>query len=142
MVTDRKPLLGGDPGLQAARDKLVGRGLAPPDYFRIDFLEDMDGRFRPAQRLRARYRQLITALGGMELLSPQIDSLVRRVVHLEALIEESEQARLENKPPLLDIGAYLQSVNVLVGLYKAIGLKHHAKPIATLQDVLRKEAGS
>lgn len=124
-----------------SRDRLVGQGRAVEVYYRSDsFLNDLDLRFRPGQQLRRRYRALIAAIGGLDAASPQQDSVIRRIVHLEALLEETELARLSNKPPVLEVGAYLQAINTLTGLFRLLGLKRMAKPIPSLQEYLHARA--
>ena len=98
------------------------------------FLVELDGRFRPAQVLRARYDALATDLGGLNYLSYKQRSWCRRVIHLEARIEKWELALAQGKT--VSVTQYLQAVNGLIGLFKLLGLKRKARDV-TLGEVLK-----
>jgi hypothetical protein len=54
------------------------------------FMEELDGRVRAARTLRQRLRELTNDLGGLANLSYQEQSLCKRAIHIERLIEKKE----------------------------------------------------
>ncbi len=115
-----------------------------PERYDGDFLESMDGRIRTARTLRDRLRGLTNDLGGLANLSYQEQSLCKRAVHLERLIERKESTLAHNGT--LDENAYLSAITTLSALFTKIGLKRRAKLIGTngtLAELLsQREAAS
>ena len=61
-----------------------------PAKFSEHFLAEMDTRCRVARAVKVRLQRLMNDLGGEDNLSYQRRSLVKRIIHLEALIEHAE----------------------------------------------------
>jgi len=108
------------------RRKLIERG---PDTF----LDGIDCRYKATRLLKEKYEALVADLGGPDELSYQETVIARRVIHLEAVIEDFEQGRLDGEQRL-EWSAYFSSVNTMTGLLKALGLKRRIRSAKTLQD--------
>ena len=100
-----------------------------------DWLEKLDGRTRIAQVVNERMESLTVDLGGIAQLSYQQRSLVKRVVWLEAVIEQQEAAIARGEE--VDQGRLTQAINSLIGLLKALGLTKKERDI-TLADLINK----
>lgn len=109
-----------------------------PSSYSEDWLEQLDGRTRVARILRERMTTLSTDLGGWDTLSYQRRSLVKRCIHMEAIVEQQEAALASGKD--VDLGKLTQSVNSLIGLLKTLGLERKAREIPDLKSYLA-EAG-
>ena len=99
------------------------------------FLDGIDVRFSPAQALRTRHEALVADLGGIENLSFQQRVLVRRLVHLDSIAESKEAQLLEGKEEF-SLGGYLQTINVLIGVARLLGLNRKPKPVPNLGEYL------
>lgn len=102
-----------------------------PDDYAPDFLEKLDGRSSLSRAVRSRYAELVSDLGGD--LSYQRRSLAKRVIWLEATVEQAEAALARGEE--VDHGALTQRINTIIGLYKTLGLERVAKE-ANLSDFL------
>jgi len=101
--------------------------------FRPSFLNDLDGRYPVARGLKYRYGCYTSDLGGMANLSAMELTMVKRIVHLEHLVEQKESSLLCGGT--IDVHAYLSAVNTLSGLLSKIGLRRRAKMLS-LKDYL------
>lgn len=113
-----------------------GKGTKPRTVakrFRPSFLSDLDGRYPVVRGLKYRYGCYLSDLGGTANLSTMEQTIVKRIVHLEHLVERKESALIAGTGT--DINEYLASVNCLSGLLNRIGLKRRAKQIS-LKDYL------
>ena len=118
--------------------KNSGKGTKPREVarrFRPSFLSDLDGRYPVVRGLKYRYACYTSDLGGTATLSAMEQTIVKRIVHLEHLVEQKESALLSGGT--LDVHEYLSAVNTLSGLLSKIGLKRRAKQIPSLTDYLR-----
>lgn len=106
-----------------------------PKAYSPDWLEKMDGRTRFAQVVQQRYQDLTADMGGLDSLSYQQRSLAKRIVHLEALIEQQEAALSRGED--IDPGRLSNTTNTLIGLLKAVGLDRKARDVPSLQDYLK-----
>lgn len=109
----------------------------PGDYS-PDWLEKLDGRTRLAQAVQQRYTALAADLGGHDRLSYQRRSLAKRVIWLEATVEQAEAAIARGEE--VDLGALTQRINSMIGLYKTLGLDRVAKDVPNLRDYLKAKA--
>jgi hypothetical protein len=100
-------------------------------------LDKLDGRVRLARTLRERMRALTNDLGGVNDLSYQEQSLCKRAVHLERLLERKESALAHGGT--CDESTYLNSINALSGLYSKLGLRRRAKQVLTLQEYVSRQ---
>jgi hypothetical protein len=110
------------------------KGTDVQDRFDADFMTELDGRLRLARTLRDRLAALTDDLGGTEALSYQEQSICKRAIHLERLIEKKESALAQGLP--VDEHVYFACVNALSGLLSKIGLKRRARPAISLNEVL------
>ena len=106
-----------------------------PDRYAHDWLEKLDGRTRMAQAARQRLEVLQDDLGGHSALSYQERSLCRRAVFLEMLLEQRESALAEGRE--IDEGSHTQSINALMGVWKALGLKRRARDVPSVSDYIQ-----
>lgn len=113
-----------------------GKGTKPRTVarrFRPSFLSDLDGRYPVVRGLKYRYGCYLSDLGGTANLSTMEQTIVKRIVHLEHLVEQKESAIIRGTAT--DITEYIASVNCLSGLLNRIGLKRRSKQIS-LRDYL------
>jgi len=119
--------------------KNSGKGTKPREVarrFRPSFLSDLDGRYPVVRGLKYRYACYTSDLGGTATLSAMEQTIVKRIVHLEHLVEQKESALLSGGT--LDVHEYLSAVNTLSGLLSKIGLKRRAKSIS-IKDYLNAQ---
>jgi hypothetical protein len=98
----------------------------------------MDGRGRVAKSLHERGGAFISDLGGLASLSSQELSLVKRILHLERMIEKRELSMAHGGP--IDENAHIAGLNCLSGLFSKLGLKRRVKQIQ-LSDYLKTKPG-
>lgn len=113
-----------------------GKGTKPRTVdkrFRPGFIADLDGRYPVVRGLKHRLACYLSDLGGPANLSHMEQTVVKRIVHLEHLVEQKESAIIRGTAT--DIHEYIASVNCLSGLLNRIGLKRRAKKIS-LHDYL------
>lgn len=108
-----------------------------PDY-EPDFVERLDRRTRLSRVIPNRIACIESDLGGSDGLSYARRSLVRRVVWLEAVVETYEQNLAQDRT--IDLGAYTQSINSLLGLFRLLGLERRQKPVRGLHEVMQGKA--
>ena len=101
--------------------------------YEAGFLDSMDGRAEVTRTLRQRLGQLVADLGGVSNLSYMEQSICKRVVHLERLIEKRELTAAHGGA--VDETLQLATINCLSGLFGKLGLKRRAKQIS-LKDYL------
>lgn len=109
-----------------------------PVTYEPDFVERLDGRTRLANIIPRRINAIESDMGGAESLSYTRKSLVRRAVWLEAVVETYEQSLA--KDLTVDLGAYTQAINSLLGLFRLLGLERRQKPVRRLHDVMKGAA--
>lgn len=117
-----------------------GKTSEIPATFSSDWIDHLDGRTKLARVVRQRLSSLHSDLGGRDALSYQQRSLCRRAVWLEALIERREVALANGRE--IDEGAHTQSINALMGVWKALGLQRKAREVPDLHDYLRNREGA
>ena len=121
----------------------MGRGKTDtvPGQFSQDWIARLDGRTTLARAVRDRLHTLQTDLGGESALSYQERSLCRRAVWLECLIEQRESMLAKGHE--IDEGSHTQSINALMGVWKALGLQRRQRDVPTLSEYLaNREAAS
>jgi hypothetical protein len=109
----------------------------PPNYS-PDWLERFDKRTKIWRVATEREQALLSDAGGTENLSHAKHSIIRRAVFLELLAETQEMKFTAGEP--LDIGAYTQAFNSMLGAYRVLGVERRAQRVETLRDVMRAEA--
>jgi hypothetical protein len=103
--------------------------------FRPRFWCDSDARISVVKTIRRRYELLKEHCGGEE--SCQRDLLCQRVAFISVVLETKEVAAAEDGD--LDLGSYIQGVNGLMGLLKALGLERRIKSVSDLKSYLRQK---
>ncbi len=111
-----------------------------PQQYSPDWIARLDGRTRLAQAVRQRLDALQSDLGSEAALSYQERSLCRRAVWLECLIEQREAALAKGQE--IDEGSHTQSINALMGVWKALGLKRRSREVPSLGEYLAKREAS
>ncbi len=113
-----------------------GKGTKPRTVarrFRPSFLSDLDGRYPVVRGLKYRLGCYLSDLGGAANLSTMEQTIVKRIVHLEHLVEQKESTLIAGTG--INLNEYLASINTLSNLLSRIGLKRRAKSIS-LKDYL------
>lgn len=113
-----------------------GKGTKPRTVarrFRPGFLTELDGRYPVVRGLKHRLGCYLSDLGGAANLSTMEQTIVKRIVHLEHLVEQRESALIAGTGT--NLNEYLASINTLSNLLSRIGLKRRAKSIS-LKDYL------
>ena len=110
----------------------------PPQSYRPDWLEAMDGRLGTVKVIKDRLSMLCEDLGGVESMSYQRRSLAKRVVWLEAMIEQQEAAIARGED--VDAGRWTQGINSLMGLLKALGLDRVAQDVPSVQSWIKERS--
>jgi hypothetical protein len=105
-----------------------------PDKYSPDFAERLDRRTNIAKAICGRIEAIESDMGGADGLSHARQSLVRRVVWLEAIIEHSEQKLASGEG--IDLGGHTQAINSLLGLYRLLGLDRRQRPAKRLREVM------
>lgn len=108
----------------------------PKDYTH-NWIEKLDGRSKLSRAISDRLDQLQSDLGGWANLSYARQSLCKRALWMEGIIEEMEVAILRGDE--VDLGKYTQAVNALAGLWNKLGLERVAKPAPTLTEVIKNQ---
>lgn len=118
-----------------------GKGTKPRQVakrFRPTFLSDLDGRYPVVRGLKQRLACYLADLGGTANLSTMEATVVKRIVHLEHLVEQKESAIIRGTAT--DITEYIASVNCLSGLLTKIGLRRRARQLPTLEEYVSSKS--
>jgi hypothetical protein len=117
-----------------ARGKSEKLLTALPADYSADWLDRADKRTKVWRAATEREQALISDAGGDENLSHARRSLIRRAVFLELLAETQELKFTAGEP--LDIGAYTQAFNSMLGAYRILGLERKPKTTEKLHELL------
>lgn len=101
-----------------------------------DWGQLMDRRCAPFRAMQANLTALVSDLGGDPSYAER--SLAHRAICVEAWLAAREAEMAEGQA--VEIGAYLQAVNVLVGLYRTLGTRRRSKPVPDLHTYLAAKA--
>lgn len=115
-----------------ARGKSTKLLATLPDNYSSDWLARLDKRTKIARAVLVRITDLESDAGGPEALSASRRSLIRHAAWLDAVVESHELRLAAGEE--LDAGAYTQSLNSLIGLYRLLGLERKTKTFRTLRD--------
>ena len=121
-----------------AKRSANGKTKEVPEQYRADWLEAMDGRLGTVKAIRERLSMLTDDLGGVDAMSYQRRSLAKRVVWLEAMLEQHEAALARGEE--VDAGRWTQGVNSLVGLLKTLGLDRVAQDVPSVQSWIKERS--
>ena len=108
---------------------------ALPAKFAPRFWEHCDMRLAVIRSIRSRYKTLYEACGGWE--SPQRDEIIQHLAFLSVMIETAEVTAAEEGR--FDAGSYVQSLNALMGILKALGLDRRTKNVTDLNRYLAEK---
>jgi hypothetical protein len=120
--------------MSGKRGQLGTKPIEVGSRYDARFLEDLDRRSMVAKQLKERLRLLMTDLGGWRDLSYQEQSLCKRAVHLERLIEIKELALASGRT--IDENKYTNAICALSGLLSKLGLKKRVT-VLSLTDYLQ-----
>ncbi len=109
-----------------------------PDNYSSDWLQRLDKRTKIARAVLARIGQLESDAGGADSISAARRSLIRHAAWLDAIVDSHELRLAAGEQ--LDVGAYTQALNSLLGLFRLIGLERKARPAKRLRDVMEQSA--
>lgn len=107
---------------------------AIPEKYEPNFHERIDKRTSVGRVIVERMAALHSDLGGLGCLSHAKQSLVKRAVWLESIVEAYEQSIATRQT--IDLGAYTQAINALIGLYRQLGIERRQKPARGLGDII------
>ena len=114
-----------------------------PDKYSPDWLQRLDGRTAIAKAVNQRMRHLVNDLGGADSLSYQEQSIVRRVVWVESLIESAELEMAKGRAMSTeDHRRHLNNINTLIGLLKSLGLERRTRDVPSLGEYLAAKGGA
>jgi hypothetical protein len=122
------------------RDALMARGKSTklmatlPDNYAANWLDKLDKRTRVARAVLQRIADLESDAGGPDSLTTARRSLIRHAAWLDAIVD-SHELRLAGGEQL-DVGAYTQALNSLLGLFRLLGLERRQRPVRRLHDHL------
>lgn len=105
-----------------------------PDGYSADWLQKLDKRTRVARAVLARIRELEVDAGGADALSAVRRSLIRHAAWLDGIVESHELRLADGQE--IDVGAYTQALNSLIGLYRLLGLERRQRPVKRLREVM------
>ena len=105
-----------------------------PAQYGEDFMADLDGRVRVARTLRQRLKELTNDYGGPAELSYAEQSLAKRAIHVERVIEKFESTLAHGGA--VEFNHLFGLVNCLSGLYTKLGLKRRPKVVGSLAEQL------
>lgn len=105
-----------------------------PDNYSADWLSKLDKRTKIARAVLNRIESLEADAGGPDSLTAARRSLIRHAAWLDAIVD-SHELRLASGQAL-DVGAYTQALNSLLGLFRLLGLERKARPVKRLRDHL------
>lgn len=117
-----------------ARGKSTKLMATLPDNYSARWLDRIDKRTKVAKAVLARIEQLESDAGGAENLTAARRSLIRHAAWLDAIIDSHELRLAAGEE--VDMGAYTQLLNSLLGLFRMLGLERKARPAKNLRSHL------
>jgi hypothetical protein len=121
-----------------ARGKSTKLLATLPDGYSANWLDKLDKRTKVARAVLERIAALEADAGGADALSAARRSLIRHAAWLDAIVDSHELRLAAGET--LDVGAYTQALNSLLGLFRMLGLERRAKPARKLRDVIQGSA--
>ncbi len=92
-----------------------------------DFLNKADGRLKFVRKMEHRLKQLTDDIGGIKNISYQKLCICKRVVFIEAQIDQMEEQIVNGI--FIESNRYNNAVNVLTGLLRTIGLERKTRQV-------------
>ncbi len=99
---------------------------------RLLTLDDLDGRFKAAQRAKQLIERFATDLGGSDNLSDGERQLVMHAAVLGAAIESDHAMLLRGDA--IDVPNYLSSINAQRRILTTLGLRRRPRDVTTYAD--------
>jgi hypothetical protein len=119
------------PGLPATRKTKARYSPSFANSFTPRFWETEDSRYAVVREIRHRVQTLADDTGADSF---QKRLLCQRAIFLSLQLETAEVEAIRGG--VIDLGAYTQGVNCLVGLLRSLGLERRIKDVGTLRDYL------
>ena len=113
--------------------------IALPDGYIESYADDLNQSSPLGRSIAARCENIINDLGGLENLSTVKQSLVKRFLWLETMIESVEYRVSQGEAA--DIGAWTQLINSWIGLSRQLGLDRRSRTVRGVQEHLAGKAG-
>lgn len=111
-----------------------------PVKYEAGFLNELDKRSAVSKVLNRWYDEIVTDLGGEEVLSKIKRTLIERYVFLAACLQTWEgQIAANPKGTQKMLGRWIQGCNSLQGIAKTLGLKMVKPKQLTLEGYVRKK---
>lgn len=127
---------------QTASDSGLHRNPPTKASYEQHFLAKMDKRSRAYVLLKQSFDEITADRGGADTLSHVQLTLIERFCFLEYILRLRELQMAEpgsNSERDKHIGSWVQSLNALVGLGKAIGLERRARQVTSLQTYIKRK---
>ena len=110
-----------------------------PDSYSANWLTKLDKRTKIARAVLARIAELESDAGGADALSAARRSLIRHAAWLDAVVDSHELRLAQGEQ--LDVGAYTQALNSLLGLFRLVGLERRSRKVEGLQAYAARRYG-
>lgn len=117
-----------------ARGKSTKLLATLPDSYSGSWLDKLDKRTRVARAVLERIAALEADAGGTDSLTAARRSLIRHAAWLDAIVDSHELRLAAGET--LDVGAYTQALNSLLGLFRVLGLERKTKRARELGDII------
>lgn len=122
-------------GVKGQRSKKPKRVRMLPHKYRRDWLHALDRRSAIFHAISARLADLTQDLGGADALSYQQRSLCKRAIWIESrLMAIEEEMIVDGNDEAMGTYGYL--TNILMGIYKTLGIHRQARSIGKLRDYI------
>lgn len=125
--------MAGKTGMKASRPSAVPPDASPHD----NLLALVDGRSLPARAVNGAYGAIMIDLGGEQHVSYILRSLALRAANVQTWLASVEARLLSGEKADADLlRSYLHANNVLLGLFRTIGLERRAHDGGDIAAVL------
>jgi len=115
-----------------ARGKSVKLLSQLPTNYSPDWLERFDKRTKIWRAVMPRIHALESDAGGHDNITHAKRSLIRRAAFMELLAETEEYKFTSGQP--IDVGAYTQALNSMLGIYRVLGVERKMKRAPSLRE--------
>ena len=123
-----------------ARGKSTKLLAALPDNYSAKWIDKLDRRTKVARAVLERIAALESDAGGADALTTARRSLIRHAAWLDAIVDSHEMRLASGET--LDVGAYTQALNSLLGLFRMLGLERKPRNAGTLHERMRQKRQS
>ncbi len=105
-----------------------------PESWSTNWLNRLDKRTKVARAVLNRIIELENDAGGADTLTAARRSLIRHAAWLDAVVESHELRLAAGEQ--IDVGAFTQALNSLIGLYRLLGIERRQRPVKTLREIM------